>query len=63
MEIVESIPTNLTFDYGPSNTRTHQAWIELLRLAEKSIHIASFYWTLQDAGHYPTSFEVGIQTT
>lgn len=57
LEIVESIPTNLTYSGGTKNTPTHEAWIELIKSAEKSIRIASFYWTLRDKGGYPTSNE------
>lgn len=58
LKIVESIPTNLTYDSGPQNEKTHEAWLDLLRSAEKSIRIASFYWSLRDSGGYPTSGEV-----
>ncbi|KAI6190479.1 hypothetical protein M3Y97_00122500 [Aphelenchoides bicaudatus] len=57
LKVVESIPTNLTYDSGPKNEKTHEAWLDLLRSAEKSIRIASFYWTLRDSSGYPTSVE------
>lgn len=60
MEIVESIPTGLTFDHGPKSTSTDEAWLELIKSAEKSIRIASFYWTLRSSD-YPTAIKVRIK--
>jgi phospholipase D3/4 len=58
LEIVESIPTNLTYPpSAPKHTPTHEAWLDLLNEAEKSIRIASFYWTLRDSHGYPTGVE------
>ncbi|KAI6225224.1 hypothetical protein M3Y99_01367200 [Aphelenchoides fujianensis] len=57
LEIVESIPTNLTFASAVNHTRTHEAWADLLRSAKKSVRIAALYWTLHDSGGYPTAVE------
>ncbi|KAI6233589.1 hypothetical protein M3Y99_00894900 [Aphelenchoides fujianensis] len=46
LQIVESIPTNLTFASAVNHTRTHEAWADLLRSAKKSVRIAALYWTL-----------------
>lgn len=46
---VESIPEGVTFPPdSPSHPATHQVWLDLIFGAEKSIDIASFYWTLRD---------------
>ncbi|KAI6229560.1 hypothetical protein M3Y95_00543700 [Aphelenchoides besseyi] len=57
LEIVESIPTNLTFHSGPKHKATHTAWSELLQSAEKSVRIAALYWSLRDKSGYPTAVE------
>lgn len=47
MILVESIPENLTYPSGSvQHMSTYDAWMELLEVAETSIDIASFYWTL-----------------
>lgn len=58
LDIVESIPTNLSYSEGIKSTPTHKAWTDLINSAQKSIRIASFYWTLRDKRGYPTSNEV-----
>ena len=46
--LVESIPENLTYPAGsPSHSSIFNGWMELLESAEKSIHIASSYWSLR----------------
>ncbi|KAK5971284.1 Phospholipase D [Trichostrongylus colubriformis] len=59
VEYVESIPTGLNFTEGPVNRRTHEAWLELLSSANRTIHIAAFYWNLNSSA-YPTA-EYGRQ--
>ena len=45
---MESIPENLTFSPGsPSHPSIFDGWMELIRSANKSINIASFYWTMR----------------
>ncbi|KAL3873113.1 hypothetical protein ACJMK2_036269 [Sinanodonta woodiana] len=47
LSLVESIPENLTFHSGaPSHMSTYSGLQRLISLAEHSIEIASFYWTL-----------------
>ncbi|PNF33342.1 Phospholipase D3 [Cryptotermes secundus] len=52
--LVESIPEGLTY---PNNTAvhptTHDVWFELIKLAQHSIEIGSFYWTLRSADITP----------
>ncbi|XP_003746100.1 phospholipase D3 [Galendromus occidentalis] len=46
---VESMPEGLEFPPdSPLHPKTHQVWLDLTLGAEKSIDIASFYWTLRD---------------
>ncbi|XP_063850084.1 5'-3' exonuclease PLD3-like isoform X3 [Scylla paramamosain] len=56
-EIVESIPENLTFPQGsPVNPSTHSGWVGLLDLAQHSVDIAAFYWTLLNSDVSPKPF-------
>ena len=46
--LVESIPENVKFPAGSvSNPSTYSGWMDLLKIAQKEIDIASFYWTLR----------------
>lgn len=46
--LVESIPENLTYNAGePSHLSTYEGIREILALAQESIEIASYYWTLR----------------
>ncbi|GCC35521.1 5'-3' exonuclease PLD3 isoform X2 [Chiloscyllium punctatum] len=48
--LVESIPEGMHF--GPNSTvnpSIFEGWMKLLREAEKSIEISSFYWTMQNS--------------
>ena len=48
ISIVESIPENLTYPtQSPLHPSTYEAWMQLIKSANKSIDIAAFYWTLQ----------------
>jgi phospholipase D3/4 len=51
---VESIPEGLTY---PNDTTvhpaTHDVWFDLIKLAQHSIEIGSFYWTLRSADITP----------
>ena len=61
MIVVESIPENLTFPNGSAeHMSTYDGLMELLNLAETSIDIASFYWTLKgsDNVHDPSDWQV-----
>ncbi|CAD5230842.1 unnamed protein product [Bursaphelenchus xylophilus] len=58
VEIVESMPTNLTFPHGPTNYPTHSAFLDLLKDAEKTVQIAALYWNLRDdVQKWPTSIQ------
>ncbi|XP_052900595.1 5'-3' exonuclease PLD3-like [Anopheles moucheti] len=53
IELVESIPEGMTYpDDSPSFRTTFQAWMTLLELAQGTIEIGSFYWTLKGADVY-----------
>jgi phospholipase D3/4 len=52
--LVETIPEGLA--YRPSkviHASTYDTWQKLLDVAEKSIEIASLYWTLKGSDVYP----------
>lgn len=50
IQLVESIPEGLTYPAGSASfMSTFDAWQNLLSLANKTIDIASFYWTLRSA--------------
>lgn len=49
ISFVESIPEGLEYPAGsPMNTATYLSWLDLMKRAQKSIDIASFYWTLRE---------------
>lgn len=53
IELVESIPIGLDYPAGsPSFLSTYEAWDRLIKLANKTINIGSFYWTLRGADFY-----------
>lgn len=50
---MESIPEGLIYpDDSPSFMSTYKAWTRLIALANKTINIGSFYWTLRGADFY-----------
>uniref|UniRef100_A0A915E246 PLD phosphodiesterase domain-containing protein n=1 Tax=Ditylenchus dipsaci TaxID=166011 RepID=A0A915E246_9BILA len=57
LELVESIPTGLEFPGKECHTSTYDAWLSLLKSAEKSIDIVAFYWSLTDKTGYETSWQ------
>ncbi|XP_031628131.1 phospholipase D3-like isoform X2 [Contarinia nasturtii] len=53
IELVESIPEGLVYpDKSPLFQSTYKAWNRLIGLANKTINIGSFYWTLRGADFY-----------
>lgn len=53
IELVESIPEGITYpDGSPSFISTYEAWNLLIKMANESIDIGSFYWTLRGADFY-----------
>ncbi|XP_037920584.1 5'-3' exonuclease PLD3-like isoform X2 [Hermetia illucens] len=53
MQLVESIPEGLDYpDGSPKFPSTYEAWKTLIGLANKSIDIGSFYWTLRGSDVY-----------
>lgn len=53
IELVESIPEGLNFtDGSPKFLSTFDAWKRLIDMANKTIDIGSFYWTLRGADFY-----------
>ena len=52
LNVVESIPENLTYpDNSPVHLSTYNAWMTLLATAKQSVDIASYYWTLRGHGN------------
>lgn len=50
---MESIPDGLTYpDGSPTFLSTYEAWNLLIKMANESIDIGSFYWTLRGADFY-----------
>lgn len=62
ISLVESIPEGMVY---PNNSTpypsTFETWLNLIDVANHSIEIASFYWTLRKTDVYPdsSSLEVG----
>ncbi|XP_062974566.1 5'-3' exonuclease PLD4 [Elgaria multicarinata webbii] len=61
-QLVESLPWDMP--YGPNSSTAkplYQAWMELLTMAQESVHMASYYWTLtgKDLGVNDTSSKQG----
>lgn len=53
IELVESIPEGLVYpDGSPTFLSTYDAWNRLIKYANKTINIGSFYWTLRGADFY-----------
>lgn len=63
IELVESIPEGLVFPEGsPKFISTYDAWINLIKMAEHKIDIATFYWTLlgmddDDSNAHPSTWQ------
>lgn len=54
LSLVESIPEGLVFnDSSVSHASTFDVWLSLINNAQKSIDIASLYWTLRQSEVYP----------
>ncbi|XP_067006236.2 5'-3' exonuclease PLD3 [Anabrus simplex] len=52
--LVESIPEGMVYPKGSTpHPSTVDTWLNLINMAEFSIEIASFYWTLQQGEVYP----------
>lgn len=47
MELVESIPEEMNYKFGPKFRSTFETFETLITLATSSINIASFYWTMK----------------
>uniref|UniRef100_A0A8C3KU17 5'-3' exonuclease PLD3 n=1 Tax=Calidris pygmaea TaxID=425635 RepID=A0A8C3KU17_9CHAR len=64
--LVETIPEGMTFGEGsPSNPSTFFTWMNLLATVNRSLDIASFYWTMtnEDTGtHQPSAAQVGSRS-
>nr|BAN21362.1 conserved hypothetical protein [Riptortus pedestris] len=49
ISLVETIPDGMSYRNGSTPYRsTHDVWMEMIELANSTIEIASFYWTLRD---------------
>ena len=56
IQLVETIPKVLVYpDSSPKHTETADAWKELIKMANSSINIISFYWTLTSEDTKPGS--------
>uniref|UniRef100_A0A224XGI0 Putative Phospholipase D3 n=2 Tax=Megacormus gertschi TaxID=1843536 RepID=A0A224XGI0_9SCOR len=51
--LVESIPENLTYSTTLNHPSTFDGWLNLIHLAEHTIDIAAFYWTLRGSDVVP----------
>lgn len=53
IQLAESIPEGMTYPDGSVSFRsTYDAWMALIAVAEETIEIGSFYWTLKGADVY-----------
>ena len=59
---MESIPEGLEYPNKTVQPSVFHSWQELIRRAESSIDIASFYWSLtgQDIIPHPSDWQVGF---
>ena len=59
---MESIPEGLVYPNGTLKPSIFDSWLQLIELAEHSIDIASFYWSLQgnDVVPHPSAWKVYI---
>lgn len=49
----------MTYPSGaPRHKSTYSAWIELLKMAEKSLDLVAVYWNMRDKIGYKTSWQV-----
>ncbi|CAH2047776.1 unnamed protein product, partial [Iphiclides podalirius] len=53
MSLVESIPEGHMYPANMTHTPTKNVWLDLIDEAQKSIEIASFYWSLRFNEFYP----------
>jgi len=51
MSLVESIPKDLTYNNVTQHLSTFDAWNMLMDLSNRTLHIASYYWTLRAFGN------------
>uniref|UniRef100_A0A915BBJ6 PLD phosphodiesterase domain-containing protein n=1 Tax=Parascaris univalens TaxID=6257 RepID=A0A915BBJ6_PARUN len=57
VQIVESLPTNISFANFTDNPSTYEVWRRLLSEAKNTIDVAALYWNLRDTTGYPTSWQ------
>ncbi|XP_045462898.1 5'-3' exonuclease PLD3-like [Harmonia axyridis] len=54
LQLVESIPEGLVFNNSLiENPSTFDTWLSMINMAQETIEIASFYWTLRHSEVYP----------
>ena len=60
--LVESIPEGLVFPNQSIQPSIFDSWLRLIDIAESSIDIASFYWSLngEDVVPHPSAWKVCI---
>jgi len=57
-EIIESIPSEMNYAIGsPQHKSTYNAWVELLKVANKTVDITAVYWNMRDKMDYKTSWQ------
>lgn len=61
LSLIESIPDGLIYPNNSIKTpSTFDTWLNLINLAEKSIEIASLYWTLRRFEIYPDPTSIKV---
>ncbi|KAF8386699.1 hypothetical protein PRIPAC_75841 [Pristionchus pacificus] len=55
LNLVESIPTGISFPSGPKNADTAETWIKIIDDTEEVLDMAALYWNMIDEERHPSS--------